>query len=975
MDNSNSLKSFERSKQALKPGEDLEFQTFSWEETDISDKNRSLYSMFAFGVDSLGRSVCLKVDGFMPFFYVRVRNGFGDYDRKTFMRKLSKEIGFYHSKSIIHKMCKVEMHKDLYGFSNGRRLPFLKLVFSSCFAMYKARKTCSKEFGMRVYNAKTSPLLRFAYMRGVRFCNWIKVNARALSIPMDSDGSRCQLYYECNWTNVRGNDETKTLAKFTTLSFDIECFSHDGSFPDPINPANVITQIGSGFSKYGSDDVLKHVIVLGDCAPLQNGGVLETVQTEEELIMSWVNLIEKTDPDFLIGYNIDDFDWSYIDKRARLLGISEEVYEKISRTKFIRGKFNDDSLETSAFGVNIFRYIYTPGINQLDLLHWFRKNKKLNSFSLDNVSKKFLDNEKHPVSPQEIFEMSGPEGTPESRRVVAEYCCHDTFLPLRLMQMFKMVINMIEVSKVSRVPFMYLVTRGETIKVLSLLSYAARKEGYLVPQVRGGSEHPFQGAHVIEPERGEYTEPVSGLDFASLYPSIMIAWNLCPSTFVIDPNFLGIEGVEYKTFKWDGREYTFVQNKPGVTQGILKELWEGRKLAKKEMNNTFFKAKNETDPVRKAELMQQGDILNGKQLAIKVSMNSVYGAYGAPNFVVPCRAISSTVTFVGREMLNHSKKCAETWYDGSGPGGVKARVIYGDTDSIYTKFTFDGMGDLPEEYLMHKIWKISSECADRISKEFKDPIMLEMEKIMCPLYLYGKKRYANLSLELQKDGTFSKKQDFKGVQVVRRDNCKYVKTVCKPIYDKLLNEKDSKGAKNIARKMVRELLMGKVALEELVLSKSLKKSYKTVNKNGQPLPQPMHYVLAQKMRARDPMNAPKPGDRVQYLFVENPKAKLQADKVEDPEYARNHPRECKPDVIFYLDRQLASPLYTIFEVLVKDPEGKVYPRKVLSDGRTEISRKCKERIANTLWARERTSAVNRNRGQSEITKWFSPKKK
>ena len=312
-----------------------------------------------------------------------------------------------------------------------------------------------------------------------------------------------------------------------------------------------------------------------------------------------------------------------------------------------------------------------------------------------------------------------------------------------------------------------------------------------------------------------------------------------------------------------------------------------------------------------------------------------------------------------------------------GAEGISAEVIYGDTDSIYVKFTFPGMDKMSKDEILHKIWDIGDECANRISATFQKPIELENEKTMWPLYLYGKKRYANLYYEKQRDNTFSCKKDFKGIQVVRRDNCEYVKSVCNPIFDKLLYDQDIDGAKGIARNMIRDLLENKVKIEELVLSKSLKSKYKDINKAGNKLSKPAHWFLAQKLKERDPGTAPKAGDRVPYVFIETKdRNALQADRVENPEYVKENLTKCKPDMLYYLDKQLASPLNTIFEVIITDPKtGKVFPRKIMNDGREVISKECKEEIARLLWKRIRQDKVNELNGNQNIMKWFAPKKK
>lgn len=969
------MDSFIRKKCDLNVGEDLEFMTFSWESKDTStgENKRNTFHIYVFGVDKHGRSVCLDIHGYTPFFYVKVPFDFTETDTMELKYQLQKAL-FYNRDALLSVT--LVNKKDIDGFNNNKVFKFVRLVFSSEESMkriiYLFQKPIEgfESIVFKVYDTKSGPVLTFTYIREILMCGWVKVDYNSLSETESL--SRCQLCYSTFWKNVFPLEKADT-ASLVTLSFDIECYSVDGSFPDPSVDENTITQIGSGFCRQNSDSVLRHIIVLGKCSNVE-GCIVESYDTESQVISAWVNLIEKTDPDLIIGYNIHDFDWKYISQRAEFLGM-EEIISRMSRISKIKSEFKDDTFESNAFGMNYFRYIHIPGVNQFDLLHWFRKNKKLESYKLDDVSDTYLKNKKHPVTVKEIFELSGPGGTPDSRARIAAYCCQDTFLPIKLASMFNMVVNLIEMSKITRVPFMWLILRGETIKVHSQIAYTARKENYLIPMAQKRvADIPFEGATVLPPEIGAHLCPISGLDFASLYPSIMIAWNLCPTTFVKHKEFDNINGIEYSHFQWEGGNYKFVQNVPGLVPGILKNLWIERKKVKKQMESELVKAREY--PEQQSHKMM-ASVLNGKQLAIKVSMNSIYGAFGSSNFSIPCKPISSTVTYNGRKMIEHSKTCAESWYDGSVQcGGVKAHVIYGDTDSIYTRFTIPGQENMSKETVMEKIWEISQICADRISKTFKAPIELEMEKIMWPMYLYGKKRYANLCYEKKRDENgkiyFDSKRDIKGIQAVRRDNCKLVKTVSECLFKELLYNIDIKEAKNVARSYVKDLLNNKIPVDQLVLSKSLKSSYIETSKAGHKITKPAHWFLAEKMKSRDPMTAPKSGDRVPYIFIQtSDKNVLQQDRVEDPDYAKENPKKCIPDVLYYLENQLMSPLYTIFEVIVTDANGNVFPRKVKKDGSTEISSTCKKEIARLLWEKELRSKQNRVRGNREITSYFS----
>lgn len=695
-----SLKNFIRKPSQLLDDEELNFMVFNWQEGDFED----YYHIYAFGVTEDGRSVCLDIEGFVPYFYVKVPFDWTQHDVNELKYKVEKSL-YSNKKHLVS--AKLVQRKDINGFNNDKQFKFVRFVFDNAEVCRKSqwifKKTIEGYENIKfcLYDVKTGPLLTFCHIQDILMSGWIKIKSKDLEEAEDI--SRCQLCYKTKWKKVKPLDKND-LPPLVTLSFDIECYSYNGDFPDPAIPENTITQIGSGFIKQNSEDVLKHVIVLGECDPIENV-IIEIADSEEDLIEKWVELIEKTDPDLIIGYNIDAFDWHYIWERAEMLDMTE-VIARMSRINLIHSVYKDNTLESNAYGMNYFKYIDTPGINQLDLLHWFRKNKKLESYKLDDVSELYLKNKKHPVTPKQIFAMSGPNGNSKERSIVADYCAQDTFLPVKLMNMFNMVVNLIEMSKVTRVPFMYLILRGETIKVHSQIAYEARKQNYLIPVAPKKGDSSFSGATVLSPKIGCYKVPISGLDFASLYPSIMIAWNLCPTTFVKNSKYDNLEGIEYKHFQWDGGNYKFVQNKQGLVPGILSSLWAERKKVKKEMGNAYAKSKSlkeeaetEENPEKRKKLLDEskewkikGDVLNGKQLAVKVSMNSIYGAFGATTFSVPCKPISATVTYTGRCMIEHSKNCAQNWYDGS----YKLKTIKSEDEEIQTETGNKKIKDLIE---------------------------------------------------------------------------------------------------------------------------------------------------------------------------------------------------------------------------------------------------------------------------------------
>ncbi|MFB6198804.1 MAG: DNA polymerase domain-containing protein, partial [Halobacteriaceae archaeon] len=230
--------------------------------------------------------------------------------------------------------------------------------------------------------------------------------------------------------------------------------------------------------------------------------------------------------------------------------------------------------------------------------------------------------------------------------------------------------------------------------------------------------------------------------------------------------------------------------------------------------------------VRTKELLRReadahaAKVLDAKQLAYKICMNSVYGFCGVSSAagVLPCRAVASAVTAVGRSMLMRAKTYLEEDEEGRArfPG---ATVVYGDTDSLMVDF---GVGDDVGECVRR-----GEEAARRITALFKSPVKLCFEKCYMPYILFSKKRYMGLIRSADGGpGTV----DCKGVQFVRRDMCGFVKRMCADVVDVLMRQMDTEAAVARARTYVRRLLSPeeedeeKTRLDDMVITKSIKHS-------------------------------------------------------------------------------------------------------------------------------------------------------
>jgi DNA polymerase delta subunit 1 len=859
---------------------DLVFQTLDWycEDQQDPDTNYSVYTIYVFGVNAIGEPVSLKINDYLPFFFIEIPTHWTQtciYSIKDKMNFKGKSIEFLQ-------------RKRYYGFENNKIRKFLKLSFysyrafkSAKYLIQKGIEMDGKTYKFELYESNIDPVLRLTHLRDILTAGWVTIKKGLFQFDEEANA------FACSWKALKPTTDpeySNKMADIKVMYFDIEACSEDGSFPNALKKNDHVTQICC-INKTGKNKPEKFLFNLGTIDTIEDTVVMQ-YSSEKKLLLAYARFIRETDPDIIVGYNIFGFDNGFLFERAKVLGI-EESFNYQSKIHYFTS-IVEKKLDNQQSGFNQWKMTRIVGRIHIDLLQVIKKDFKLESYKLNYVGEHFLKEGKDDVSPKEIFEAWSASGDREKRTRVGKYCVQDTNLCLLLFEKFAVLPNHIEMAKVTRVPFEYLITRGQSIKVFSQIAYQTRLAGYLIPELaRQESEGKFQGATVLEAHVGYYDRPVAGLDFASLYPSIMIAHNMCYSTVVLDPKYLDLPNIEYSTIKCnDNLSVTFVQNQDGVLSGILQSLWKNRKITKKEMNAA-------TDPFVKT-------VLNAKQLAIKVSMNSIYGFTGATVGALPCLEISQSVTGCGRQMIEQTQNYAKNVFN--------CEIVYGDTDSCYVIFP----EPVDPDGTLTTLFKKAEFAAAEISKTFKKPIELEFEKFMYPLILVAKKRY--MYLEWTDPKHHNGEIEAKGVELVRRDNCPYVKETLDGVLQPIMFKGDVQLGRKQAEYFMNELLSGKVPIKKLILSKTLKNEYKNPDSIA-------HYQLVEKMKLRDINSAPKPGDRVPFVYVDiqNPKA-LSWEKVEDPVYALEN--NIPIDSLYYLEHQLISPLETIFEILLGPTECK-----------------------------------------------------
>ena len=862
-----------------------------------------------FGVTAGGNSVCCHVHGFEPYFYAKVPDSFKEEYCEEFRNNLNQLMAqqqrggntkgngtFIASVSVVHEK------QSLMYFQDGSFATFVKITTVLPNMVATARGILEKQ-GLHVPSLHATPLtfqtfesnvlytLRFMVDMGVVGGNWVELPSGGYQMRKNKM-SLCQYEIDVLYDKVVSHapeGQYSKLAPFRILSMDIECAGRKGHFPD----ANYdpVIQIATMVTCQGDDKpIIKAIWTLDTCAPIVGADVL-SFKDERELLRSWGKFLRSTDPDLLIGYNIINFDFPYLINRAATLGVEDFPYW--GRMVGSKLRMKDTTFSSKAYGTRDSKEITIEGRVQFDLLQALQRDHKLSSYSLNAVSAHFLGEQKEDVHHSAISELQA--GTAETRRRLAVYCLKDAYLPQRLLDKLMYMYNYIEMARVTGVPLSFLLARGQSIKVFSQILRKARQRGLLVPHMakKGGGEQAeggvaYEGATVLDAKAGYYELPIATLDFASLYPSIMMAHNLCYCTLVPKHQVSKMNPEDIKKSP-TGDVFVKSSKTKGILPEILEELLGARKRAKADL-------KKARDPLEKA-------VLDGRQLALKVSANSVYGFTGATVGSLPCLEISASTTSYGREMIDQTRDLVVAKYNTANGYKANAEVIYGDTDSVMIKFNVSDLEDA---------MKLGEEAAEYVSGTFIKPIKLEFEKVYWPYLLISKKRYAGL---LWTNTKKFDKMDTKGIETVRRDNCLMVRQVIETVLQKILMERNVKGAVEYVKRTISDLLMNRMDLSLLVITKSLSQAAESYENKA------AHVELAKRMKERDPATAPVIGDRVAYVIVKGPKNAKGYEKSEDPIYALDN--NIPIDTAHYLENFLSKPLLRIFEPIMKDAESQL----------------------------------------------------
>ncbi|XP_066903422.1 DNA polymerase zeta catalytic subunit isoform X2 [Halyomorpha halys] len=581
---------------------------------------------------------------------------------------------------------------------------------------------------------------------------------------------------------------------------------------------------------------------------------MKMVGSEKELFTSLLDLVNCHDPDIIAGYEIEMQSWGYLIQRGYSLGFNLLV--DLSRVKI--QKTGQAPPQPSGQTLENDYNLRLPGRIVLNVWRIMRHEVALLSYSFESLVYHVL----HTRVPKFSYKtLTGwwNHGSLKFRHLVIQHYLTMVDGTERLLDQLDLVRRTSELASLFGIQFYEVFSRGSQFRVESMMLRLAKRLGFVAvsPSVdqRAHMMAPQSLPLIMEPESRFYGDPVIVLDFQSLYPSMMIAYNYCFSTCLgrladlVASDELKFGCTSLKTnlkelFKLQNHIHVspagivFVDKsiRNGVLPQMLQEILDTRLMVKASMKRHKDK-----------KLLTRA--LDARQLGLKLIANVTYG-YTSANFSgrMPCIEVGDSVVSKGRETLERAIRLVEE------TGEWRARVVYGDTDSLFVLCP----GRSKEEAFI-----IGQQIAERVTNDNPPPVKLKLEKIFLPCILQTKKRYVGYMYESADQET--PVYLAKGIETVRRDGCPAASKILEKSLKLLFDQGDMSTVRQFVRQQLTKVLSGRLSPSEL----SFAKEYRGISGYHPSAPVPA-LKIARELLSRDRRAEPRRSERVPYVVVCGP---------------------------------------------------------------------------------------------------------
>ncbi|KAM6954386.1 DNA polymerase zeta catalytic subunit [Aplochiton taeniatus] len=623
---------------------------------------------------------------------------------------------------------------------------------------------------------------------------------------------------------------------------------------------------------------------------------------EKQLLQEVVAVLRRFDPDMLVGYEVQMRSWGYLLQRASALGV--DLCQQLSRVPGDT-KENRFAAEQDEYGADTMSEIHIIGRVTLNLWRVMKTEVTLNNYSFENVAFHVL-HQRFPLHSPRTLSDWFDHNTDLYRWKMVDHYVSRVCGTMQLLQQNDVIGRTSELARVFGIQFYHVLTRGSQYRVESMMLRLAKPMNYIAVtpsiQQRAQQRAPQCIPLVMEPESRFYSNSVVVLDFQSLYPSIVIAYNYCYSTCLGHVESLGTPDefrfgctslrvppdVLYQlrndiTISSNGIAYVKSSVRKGVLPSMLEEILNTRVMVKQSMKS------NKEDKA----LMR---LLHARQLGLKLIANVTFG-YTSANYSgrMPSVEVGDSIVHKARETLERAIKMVndtKKW---------GARVVYGDTDSLFV---------LLKGATKEQAFKIGNEIAEAVTATNPKPVKLKFEKVYLPCVLQTKKRYVGYMYESpdQKEAVF----DAKGIETVRRDGCPAVSKILERSIKLLFETRDISQVKQYVQRQCVKVLEAKASMQDLIFAKEYRgiASYRP----GACVPA---LELTRRMMVHDRRLEPRVGERVPYVIVYGTPGVPLIQLVRRPLEVLQD-AGLRLNATYYITKQILPPLSRLFQLIGVD---------------------------------------------------------
>jgi len=649
-----------------------------------------------------------------------------------------------------------EMKQKYYYYKGkDKKYPMLLLCFRTIDAMKKCKNKLKKAFkvyglkggrdetmiAVKVWETHIPLERKLLTLRNCKFSQWFKING--VKVKGDDKISTLENEYVVDWKTLNPIPLEETVSWMThpkILSFDIETYSdRHNAMPDSLCSKHVVYLISVVFQRFLKPETKKKEIILfGDCSDTNLANVIK-VNSELDLIDKFQELILKYDPEVIIGYNIFGYDNPYLENRLKR---NLKDWKCLGRLINEPSEMTTVSWSSSAFKNQDFNILEMSGRISIDLLPVIRRDYKLPVYRLDYVANKFLGKGKNDVTAKQMFatyelqpclkENYVPSNVPisydkycrkldnkeedkdgkldeeykvyiqekwktefksfalDEMKKVVDYCIVDSDLVIDLFDKINVWIGLIQISNIMGIVPADIFTRGTGIRMQSQIYDEASKNNIVLDEI-DFPKIKYEGGLVPTPQIGiHHLIPI--FDYKSLYPSIIIAYNMDHSSFVPPHLMDKIPDEECHIVEWDDEvgddidsetesddEYDSVEKSPKKKK-IVHKKYKFLKEPIGIMPKLLVRLIDERNKVRKRQKEVPSDslewnVLEQTQLGIKCSSNAFYGSCGSSFSRLKFPYIGEAITAKARE----STRKMNSYIESKGHSVVYGDSVTGDT--------------------------------------------------------------------------------------------------------------------------------------------------------------------------------------------------------------------------------------------------------------------------------------------------------